>query len=127
MEKVDTYKIKFLVIGILFILIFGFGYWLSHGGKPYNGILFNLHKLIGLAAGVYLVITVIQIQRASPISSLGWAALGVTVLLFLVNVAAGGLISIEKPMPVVFSILHKVLPYLCLLSTAASMYLLVRR
>ena len=123
----ETFKVKFIVIGILFILIFGFGYWLSHSGKPYNGILFNLHKLIGLAAGVYLVLTVIQIHRAVPISPLGWAVLAITVLLFLINVAAGGLISIEKPMPAVFSILHKALPYVCVLSTAASLYLLAQR
>lgn len=43
---------KFIIPGILFALTLVFGFWLSHAGKPYNGFLFNVHKLIALGAVV---------------------------------------------------------------------------
>ena len=43
---------KFITPGILFALTLVFGFWLSHAGKPYPGILFNVHKLIALAGVV---------------------------------------------------------------------------
>jgi predicted CDP-diglyceride synthetase/phosphatidate cytidylyltransferase len=43
---------RFITPGILFLLTLAFGFWLSHAGKPYNGILFNVHKLIALGAVV---------------------------------------------------------------------------
>lgn len=39
--------------GLLFLFIFLSGFWLSHSGKPYNTLIFTIHKLIGLAAGVF--------------------------------------------------------------------------
>jgi len=43
---------KFTLPGILFILTLAFGFWLSSAGKPYNGFLFNFHKLIALSGVV---------------------------------------------------------------------------
>jgi predicted CDP-diglyceride synthetase/phosphatidate cytidylyltransferase len=43
---------KFIIPGISFALTLVFGFWLSHAGKPYNGFLFNVHKLIALGAVV---------------------------------------------------------------------------
>ena len=36
---------KFTAPGVVFILTLIFGFWLSSTGKPYNGVLFNIHKL----------------------------------------------------------------------------------
>ena len=47
----------FAAPGGLFILTLVFGFWVSRLGKPYNGVLFNVHKLIALGA---LVVTAIQ-------------------------------------------------------------------
>jgi hypothetical protein len=43
---------QFTLPGILFALTLAFGFWLSHAGRPYKGILFNAHKLIALAGVV---------------------------------------------------------------------------
>ena len=48
----------FTVPGILFLLTLAFGIWLSLAGKPYNGILFNFHKLVALGA---VIVTSIQL------------------------------------------------------------------
>ncbi len=36
--------------GFLFLIIIGFGLWVSKVGKPYNNLLFYIHKLIALGA-----------------------------------------------------------------------------
>lgn len=113
--------------GLFFLLIFLSGFWLSHAGKPYNGIIFNIHKLIGLAAGVFLGIVVYQVHRAAPLGPAQVAALVVAVLLTVATVAAGGLASLSTPMPTAFLTLHRLLPYLTTLSVAATLYLLLSR
>jgi hypothetical protein len=51
---------NFVVPGGLFILTLVFGFWLSHAGKPYNGFLFNVHKLIALG---FVVLAGIQFSK----------------------------------------------------------------
>jgi hypothetical protein len=43
--------------GLFSLFLFLSGFWLSRSGKPYNGIIFNIHKLIALTAVVLFVIT----------------------------------------------------------------------
>jgi len=52
----------FLVPGILFIFTVGFGIWVARLGKPYNQILFNLHKLIALAGVILVVLRIIDLD-----------------------------------------------------------------
>lgn len=49
---------RFIILGTAFILAVSFGLWLSRSGRPYNGLLFNVHKLSALAA---MIITVAQL------------------------------------------------------------------
>lgn len=43
---------------ILFFLTLPFGFWLLVLGKPYNGLLFNIHKLLALAGVVLAVMAI---------------------------------------------------------------------
>ena len=113
--------------GLFFLLIFLSGFWLSRSGKPYSAIIFNIHKLIGLAAGVFLVMTVYQIHQVAPLGLAKIVAIVATVLLFAGTVTAGGLLSIDKPMPAVSLKLHQITPFLTVLSTAVTLYLLLSR
>jgi hypothetical protein len=47
----------FGVPGLAFLLMLAFGLWLSRVGRPYNGLLFNIHKLLALGA---VVVTAVQ-------------------------------------------------------------------
>ena len=123
-----------IIAGIFFLFILLSGFWLSRSGKPYNGLIFNIHKLIGLGAGIYLVRTVYMTHQAAPLSPTQWAAIIVTVLLFLFAVAAGGLLSIladgglenmGQPQQRAIKFVHKVTPYLIVGSTAVTLYLLI--
>jgi hypothetical protein len=127
---------KIIVTGLFFGFVFVFGFWLSRSGKPYNAILFNFHKLIGLAMGIFLIMTVFQAHRMAAFTPLEIVVIAVTVVIFLSLVAAGGLLSVEaagglgsisSSMSAVISVGHKVLPYLAVLSTATTLYLLLFR
>ena len=122
-----TTQFRVLVAGLCFILVFISGFWLSRSGKPYSAILLNAHKLIGLAVLVYLAVAVYQVNRATPLGAMEWVAGVVAGLLFLSTIVSGGLVSIDKAMPAAISIMHKVLPYLTVLSSAVTLYLLSRK
>ena len=125
---------KTIITGILFILIFFFGYWLSRTGKPYNALIFNAHKLIGLALGIFLIVTVNRLHQATPFSPIQIVVLALTILIFIILVATGGLLSAETtgelqnitpPIMTALSLIHQIFPYLAVLCTAGTLYLLL--
>jgi hypothetical protein len=115
---------RLLDTGLFFLFIFLTGTWLRRAGKPYSIPLVTLHKLIGLAAGIYLGLTVYRVHQATPLGLAQIAAIVVTVLLFAINVATGSLLSTNKAMPEVVATMNKVLPYLTVISTGVMVYLL---
>lgn len=125
---------RVLISGLFFLFIFLSGFLLSYAGKPHNQVYFNLHKLIGLAAGIFLIITVLRIRQVNGLGTFQILAITITALIFIMLVAAGGLIGIEatgglqnasQSLISIFTTLHRVLPYLALVSTAATFYLLM--
>ncbi len=122
----STTQVRVAGTGLLFMLVFLSGLWVSGSGKPYSTLPFTIHKLVGLAAGVLLAVIVYQTHQAAPLGLPEIAAIVVTVLFFIGTVAAGALLSIDKPMPSVVLRLHQVLPVLTMLSTAGTLYLLLR-
>jgi hypothetical protein len=124
---------EFLITILFFVFVFLFGYILSRTGKPYNSLIFNFHKLIGLAMGVFLLVSVYKAYQSGPFSHIQILSLVITLGIFVILVAAGGLLSIEaggnlksiSPTRLaVISAVHKALPYLALLATAWTLYLL---
>ena len=112
---------------LFFICIFLSGFWLSHLGKPYRGLLFNLHKLIALAAVVFLVLIVHRINQVTKLSPVEFTVSLTTGLLFLAAIISGGLVSLDRPTPLALLTLHHLLPYLVVLTTAVTLYLLLVR
>ncbi len=118
--------LKFIYTGTFFVFIFLLGYWLNRSGKPYEALLFNIHKLVALGAVVYLGVTFYKAQHATPLSPLQLAVVALTFLCFVVTIVTGGLVSIEKAMPAAVQLLHKIMPYLTVLSAAASLFITVK-
>lgn len=113
---------KLITIGILFVVIFIFGYMLSGQGKPYGALLFNAHKLLALGTMVYLVVQVYRWHQIEPLNSGQIAWIIATVAIAFVTIVIGGLLSTELNLPAAVRFLHKVFPYLTLFSSAASLY-----
>ncbi len=109
---------------VLFVLVFVFGFWLSRSGKPYGAILFNVHKLIALGALVLLAVNLYRFHQVTPLNAGQFAALAVTAVCFVATMITGGLLNIEKAvMPAFVQTVHHVLPYLTVVSTGVSLYL----
>ncbi len=86
--------VKFTLPAILFALTLVFGFWLSHTWKPYNGLLFNVHKLIALGA-----VVLAGLQFSKMLQSPDWllvALLAAAALCVIALFASGALMSAEK-------------------------------
>jgi len=118
---------KAIVVGLFFLLIFLSGIWLSRTGRPLNVGISTLHKLISLAAGVFMLVTIHQRNQAISLNATEWIAIVITGLCFLVTVASGGFLSADKPMPAAVLRVHQVGPVLAALSSAATLYLVLGR
>jgi hypothetical protein len=117
--------VRVVIQGLLFLFIFLSGIWLSRAGRPLNVGLSTVHKLIGLAAGVLLLVTIYQRSRAVPLSGMEWIAIAVTGLCFLGTVVSGAFLSSDEPMPVAVLRVHQVVPVLTVLSAGATLYVLL--
>ena len=101
---------KFTIPGILFLLTLAFGVWLSNSGKPYNGVLFNIHKLIALGA---VIVTAVQVYPALTnvrVQVLIIALVVVAGLCVVALFASGTLLSLGKPMNGAMLLVHQIAP-----------------
>jgi hypothetical protein len=124
--EMSTNQLRFVGAGLFFLLILLSGYWLSRSGKPYGTLVFTIHKLVAVAAVVLLGVTVRRMHQAVALGTIDLLATIVTGLFFLGTIVTGSLLSIplDKAMPAIEHTLHRVTPYLTVLSTAATLYLL---
>ena len=85
---------RFILPGALLLLTYAFGFWLSALGKPYNGLLFNLHKLVALSAVVFAVIQTYNLLKDANIQFIVIALAAVCVLCVITLFVTGALMSI---------------------------------
>ena len=121
------HPIRLVGPGVLFLFTFISGFWLSRSGKPFNVIILTIHKLISLAAAVLLGMVIYQIGQVAPLSTIDLIAVVVTVSFFFDAVVSGALLSIGRPMPAAISMMHRITPFLTVLSAAVTLYLLLSR
>jgi hypothetical protein len=113
--------------GLFYLFIFLSGMRLSRSGKPYNGLILTIHKLISLVAAVYLATAVFQISDVAEVGAIGWIAVAVTDVPYLATIVTGGLWSTEKPMPAVILTMYRIAPFLTVLCTALTIHFLLGR
>ncbi len=115
---------KFTLPAVLLALILVFGFWLSYAGKPYHGILFNLHKLLALGA---VVLAGIQFSKTlhAP-DGLLVALLAVSALCVIALFVSGALMSAGKLDYVLMLSIHRVAPVVLGIALVWSGFLLVR-
>jgi hypothetical protein len=99
---------KFITPGILFALTLAFGFWLTHAGKPYNGLLFNAHKLIALGCVVFFGIQFSKTIHAPD--GLLIALLAVSALCVIALFASGALMSAGKLDYALMLTIHRIAP-----------------
>ena len=119
----STIQVRVLSAGLFFLFIFLSGFWLSRTGKPYPTVLFTIHKLIALGAVVFLFLAVHRAQQTVPLGPREITVLVITGLFFAGTILAGGLLSLGKPVPEAVAWVHRLFPYLNVLSSAITLYL----
>ena len=116
--------IGFLAPGILFILTVGFGYWVSRKGKPYNGLLFNIHKLIALGAVVLTAVRIFQMYPLSKFPTNAVFLIAVVVVCVIAMFTTGAVMSIREEKSRLLLVIHQIAPILITLSIGWTIYLL---
>ncbi len=119
----DTFT-QFIIPGIAFLLTLVIGFWLSNAGKPYNGILFNIHKLIALGAVILTAVQLFTALKTTDIQVIPILLIVVAVVSVIALFATGALMSMDKMSYQVMLIIHRVAPILAAVATVAAFCLL---
>jgi hypothetical protein len=115
---------KFFIPIIGFLITVAFGFWLGMIGKPYNDVLFNIHKLIALgiviltSLQVYKIFKVIEPQSLLIISLIGMA------ICILVLFASGAFLSIGNVKYETVKLIHNIALAGVVITAGSSIYLL---
>jgi hypothetical protein len=118
-------RVRIVVTTILYVVVFVSGVFLTRSGKPYSTFVLMVHKLVSVAALAYLVVAIVQVNRTVGLSApQAWASV-VTGLSFLGTIATGGILSTDRPAARVLLTLHRITPFLTILVTALTLYLLL--
>ncbi len=116
---------KFTIPGILFLLTLVFGFWLSRVGKPYNGLLFNLHKLIALGAIVLAIIQFSKLLQTTASLAPLIALLVVAGVCVVALFASGALMSLGNLDYTLTLTIHRVAPVALTIALGWVIYLLI--
>ncbi len=108
-----------------FVMVFISGFRLRISGKPYKSMIFNLHKLLAVAALVLLILIVRNINASANLNSFELVVCSISGLIFLITIITGGMMSIYKTAPPPVEMMHKVFPYLTVLSSTSTLLLIL--
>jgi hypothetical protein len=100
---------------------------LSKAGKPYHGVLFNVHKLIALGTVIVTGMQIIKALKHTDVQVLVIALIIVSGLCVVALFASGGLMSAGKPPYDVLLTIHKIAPLVALLALVVTIYLITGR
>jgi hypothetical protein len=119
-----TFEMKIIIIGLLFLAMILSGVWLTKKGKPYPTGIFTFHKLIVLAAMVYIgyvFYTAFMNESASRTTNF---MIILSAILLLLAFITGAILSIVKDARPAQLFAHKVTPILSLVIVAITLFLL---
>jgi hypothetical protein len=114
---------KFLTSGIIFLLTLASGLWLSRIGKPLNTAIFTIHKLIALATVIFTGLAIYSLIKNTQIQFLIAALIVVIALGVLALFVTGALMSRDKLMNDNLLTIHKVAPFLVVISMVVTLTL----
>jgi hypothetical protein len=98
---------KLMLTGIAFILASVFGFVLTRVGKPYNPVVFTIHKYISLFVLVYCIINTFQLFRLSEEYHIIHLVLLLIILLSVPAFITGGLLSAKEELKQIVVNIHK--------------------
>jgi len=121
----DSTVSQFVTPGILLVFTLASGVWLSGAGKPLNPWIFNLHKLIALAAVVFTTLQMVKQLNISRTQAFPLALLILAGVCVVALFLSGALMSAGKLSYDFMLIIHRAAPFGLVLSLAGVIYFLV--
>jgi len=118
-------KIIFSFIGFIIIILLGI--WLSNSGRPFNPLIFNIHKLLAITLVIFNYFIIKNLKKFILFSKSNKVMLLISFLAFLVLIITGGLLSLEEPIKGVVLFLHSTLPAVVFISYSVLVYDLYKR
>lgn len=115
--------IKLVTNSIIFIVTIISGIWLSKIEKPYNPLVFNIHKFIALAFIIYTIIISKGIYKTIQMNSILWILLILSGIFILLALISGGILSGKEEFLKSLSELHKISSAFALFSIIGWFYL----
>ena len=119
--------LKITGIGILFLLIIVTGILLVRTGRPYNPVMFNIHKFISLAGivlgGIFVYNAYGNIEGIPFLLPL----IIVTGILYIVLLVSGGLLDLDKPFHNLLQIIHRIGSPVTIIFTIVIFYILLKK
>ena len=110
------------LFGFLMTLVFGF--WLTRRGKPYHGLLFNVHKLVALGTVILSAMAVYRGFNGSDSNTLTVLSLVIALIGVIALFASGALMSAGKGEYHMMKLVHHIAPFLAFFGMALAAYLL---
>lgn len=118
----QTLQGKLIAAGVLAVLTFVTGFLLSRSGRPFGVGPTTVHKLIAVAAVVFLVLAFRQLARSGASSGFAVALAVIAAGAFVALIATGALLTREElELPKIVLRVHQLCPYLAFGMSAASL------
>ncbi len=115
---------EIVITGLLWLLTLISGVWLTNSGRPLNASIFAAHKIIVLLTIIATVWTIYQLTKGVEMRTIESSTIVITGILLLVAFISGALLSFDKLVNDALLNTHRVTPFLTLVSTAVTLYLL---
>ena len=115
---------EFLNPGIGFLLTLVFGFWVGKAGKPYDGILFNIHKLIALGTVIVSALQIYRIVKSSDGQGMIIPLIVISAISVVALFASGAFMSIGKVNYRFLKSIHNITAVLAVIAMGMLIYFL---
>jgi hypothetical protein len=114
---------QFITLGIGLLLTLASGFWLSRVSKPYNDMIFNIHKLIALGTIILTAYQLNKLLKNSEVQLLSIALIVLLGILILALFTTGALMSLEKLSYEAMHAIHRFVPIFLVICLACIPYI----
>ena len=117
---------RFILPCILLVFSIITGFWLSKKGRPLNNAVFSLHKIIAVAAIVFIAMQIYREWKGGGLHDFAFLSIIATGFLFFIVLVSGAFLSFDKFANIVLRIIHRFAAILFTAGVAFAIYMLIR-
>jgi hypothetical protein len=123
--EMNTSVSRIIVTGLPLLFTLVSGVWLSNSGKPYNSVIFTIHKLIALGTVVFAAIQTYNVLKGADVQLVVIALAALCVLCVVTLFATGAFMSIGNLPNAPLLTIHRIALIILPLAAAGTIYFLI--